>query len=58
MFKVKKLTYYFLTCAIIASHSTISRAADTDSDELNQEKIVRKQSAISVTEEGERDSIL
>ena len=67
VFKVKKLIYYILTCAIIASHSTISRAVDSDSDELSQEKtsystIIRAAdadpSAIDDTEEGERDGVL
>lgn len=57
---MKKLTYYVLICAIIASHSKISRAADADADpdELNQKKIVRKPLAIPVTEEGDHNDRL
>ena len=52
VFKVKKLIYYVLTCAIIASYSTISKAVDSESDELNQEEeshsiIIRAASADS-----------
>lgn len=50
--EVKKLIYYFLICAIMVSHSKISRAIDEDPDELNQ-KIVCKTSAVGVIEEGE-----
>jgi hypothetical protein len=67
VFKVKKLIHYVLTYAIITSYSTISRAADADSDEFNQGKaghsiIIRDEdpepSSIEDSQEGERDGML
>lgn len=56
MFKVKKLIYYVLTCAITASHSPIVRAADTDSD-LAPDELKTCHSPISRAADSEPDEL-